>query len=202
MNAMKLIGGAVLVLASALPARADTCWPANGVSLVTDNKAWRMGDVVTVIVLEESAVSSEAGSNLAKSSDTEAKLEAVDIPGARLFPKDAVMPHVKGSAARHFDGKGTYEQKGTMTTRLTAVVTEVLPNGNLVIDGSRVRDSDGEKVVVRISGIVRPQDISSANTVLSTAVAQGKIVFESSGPVARSSRRGFFGKIVDFVWPF
>ena len=89
-----------------------------------------------------------------------------------------------------------------MQTQIAAVVMEVLPNGNLVIEGSRLKKSVDEKVLIRISGIVRPEDISNTNTVLSSAVAQGKIVFESDGPIANSNRWGWFERFVDHIWPF
>ena len=89
-----------------------------------------------------------------------------------------------------------------MSTSLTAVVMDVLPNGNLVIEGSRVLESVDEKVFIRVSGVIRPEDIDAQNTVASTALAQGKIILENRGPIARSSKRGFLNRFIDFIWPF
>jgi len=201
----KFLIAALLVLACAgTKGAADSLWPEGGASLFTDNKAYKVGDIVTVVVDESAELSNSAGSSLSKETDTEAEIETLDWPkgsnASKVFTGDT--PKVKWGSKRTFDGTGDYSLKGSMKTRLTAIVVEVLPNGNLVIEGSRLRESVDEKILVRISGIVRPEDISTDNTVSSTAVAQGKIVFETSGPVARSSRRGFLNRFVDFLWPF
>lgn len=195
---------AVLLAGACVPAFAGSLWPECGGSLFTDNKAYKVGDIVTVVVDESSELSNSAGSSLSKAGETEGQIETLDIPkgagAAKVFTGD--MPKVKWGSKRTFDGTGSYSLKGSMKTHITALVVDVLPNGNLLIEGSHLRQSVGEKIVVRISGIIRPEDISADNTVSSTAVAQGKIVFETSGPIARSSRRGFLNRIVDFLWPF
>ncbi len=184
--------------------RADSLWPEQGTSMFSDNRAYRVGDIVTVIVAEEARVSNSSGSSLSKSTDTQGEIETLDWPkgsgASKVFTGD--KPKVKFGSKRSFDGQGSYQLAGTMETQLTAVVLDVLPNGNLVIEGSRLQQSVDETVIVRISGIVRPEDIRSDNTVPSTALAEGKIVFESHGPVARSSRRGFLNRLVDLIWPF
>ena len=205
MNRPTVFLASVVVLACAsAAASADSIWPCGGVSLIGDNKAYRAGDIVTVIVEEDSKVSNSAGSSLSKSTDMTGELETLNVPrGNNVFPVfKGDTPSVAAKSARSVDGKGTYTLQGSMQTRLTAIVMDVLPNGNLVIEGSRLQQSVNEKVHIRISGIVRPQDIAADNTVLSTSVAEGKIVFETSGPVSRSSQYGFLNRIIDFIWPF
>ena len=206
MNRLKnLLAVFVVLTLSSLPAGAISLWPEHGsVSLFTDNKAHRVGDILTVIVEEEAKVSNSAGSSLSKATQTEGEIETLDWPkgssASKVFTGD--MPKVAFGSTRTFDGEGTYELEDSMETKISAVVLEVLPNGNLVIEGSRVRQSVDEKIVVRISGIVRPEDVRSDNTVLSSVVAQAKFVLEMTGPIARSSKRGFLNRIIDFLWPF
>ena len=205
MNASKQILASVAALAlAALPVCADSIWPKNGGSLFTDNKAYRVGDIVTVVVNEATTLSSSAGSSLSKDSDTEGEIETLDWPkgsnASKVFTGD--KPKVKFGATRSFDGSGSYSLSGSMSTSLTAVVMDVLPNGNLVIEGSRVLESVDEKVFIRVSGVIRPEDIDAQNTVASTALAQGKIILENRGPIAQSSRRGFLNRFIDFIWPF
>lgn len=201
---MRRINPALLGLAAtlllALTARADSLWKEKR-SLFADNKAWTVGDVVTVVVVEEAKLSSSAGTSLSKTTDTAAEISTLQVAGTSVFPANE-PPKVKASSSRGFDGEGSYVLSGSMETRLTALVLEVLPNGNLVVEGSRLRQSVDDEVMVRISGIVRPEDITSENTVLSTSLAEGKIVFDTHGPIASSSRRGICGRIIDFVWPF
>jgi len=192
---------AAISLLAASVARADSCWPEDGASLFTDNKAYEIGDVVTVIVQEESVVSNAVDHSVSKTSDAEAEISTLNFPGTQVFPANET-PKATFNASRTFDGKGSYQLADSMETYLTAVVVDVLPNGNLVIEGSRLRQSVKEKVMIRLSGIVRPVDVRSDNTVPSTAIAQAKIVFESDGPNHRSTQRGWLDRLVDFIWPF
>ena len=205
-----MIACVALASASCLAAReagADSAWSDRSPSLVSDNKAFRPGDIITVIVQEDQAIAHSVANSLSKSTSTNAQIEALNVPhlsSGLVSPvfKGATMPQVQYSSARTLDGKGSYSLQGSMQTQMTAVVMEVLPNGNLVIEGSRLTKSVQEKVTMRISGIVRPEDISNTNTVLSTCLAEGKIVIESSGPIANANKYGWFEKFVDHIWPF
>ncbi len=208
---MKRAGGfwiacVALVCASAA-ARADTTWNERSACLISDDKAFRLGDVVTISVQEDDTVTHSVANSLSKVTSTQGTIDAINIPSlasgnVNALLKGALTPQVQYGSARTLDGKGSYNLQGSMTTQITAVVMEVLPNGNLVIEGSRLKQSVDEKVRIRISGIVRPEDISNANVVLSTAVAEAKIVYESDGPIANSNRWGWFERFVDHIWPF
>ena len=141
MNTSKQILASVAVLTlAALPVCADSIWPKNGGSLFTDNKAYRVGDIVTVVVAESTTLSNSAGSSLSKDSDTEGEIETLDWPkgssASKVFTGD--KPKVKFGATRTFDGAGSYSLSGSMRTSLTAVVMEVLPNGNLMVRPSKM----------------------------------------------------------------
>lgn len=196
---LALIFAAMLLVSAG--ALADSVWPEENGSLFTDNKAYEIGDVVTVIVIEEAIVSNAIDHSVNKQSDAEAEITTLEFPGTQIFPADE-RPRVAFDATRSFSGKGSYQMSDSMETRLTAVVVDVLPNGNLVVEGSRLRQSVEEKVTIRLSGIVRPADVTSDNTVLSTSIAQAKIVFDTAGPNHRSTQRGFLDHLVDFIWPF
>ena len=204
LTARRLSAAAVLTLLAAVSAKADSVWPKSGGCLFTDNKAYRVGDVITIVVNESAALSSSATSALSKESETQGEIETLDWPkgsnASKVFTGDP--PKAKFGASRTFDGSGSYSMAGSMQTNLSAIVLEVLPNGNLVVEGSRLLESVDDKVIIRACGIVRPEDISTSNTVPSTALANGKIIFESMGPIARSNRRGFLNRLVDFIWPF
>jgi flagellar L-ring protein precursor FlgH len=187
--------------------QADSVWSERSPSLVSDNKAFRVGDVVTISVQEDDTVSHSVTDSLSKATSTQGQISALAVPSlvsgnVSSLLKGAITPQVQYSSARTLDGKGSYNLQGSMQSQISAVVMEVLPNGNLVIEGSRMKKSVDEKVLIRISGIVRPEDISNANIVPSSAVAEAKIVFESEGPVANSNRWGWFDRFVDHIWPF
>ena len=208
---MRRVGGfwiaCVALACASVVAQADTIWNERSASLISDNKAFRLGNVVTISVQEDDTVTHSVANSLSKVTSTQGSIDAINLPSlasgnvASVF-KGALTPQVQYGSARTLDGKGSYNLQGSMTTQITAVVMEVLPNGNLVIEGSRLKKSVDEKVLIRISGIVRPEDISNANVVLSSAVAEAKIVYESEGPIANSNRWGWFERFVDHIWPF
>ena len=107
-----------------------------------------------------------------------------------------------GAFSRSFNGSGATSSTDTVTAYMTATVVDVLPNGNLVIRGSRwtkVFDSLQQTV---LEGVVRPEDISRNNTVLSQNVAEAKIFLVGKGPVAQNQRPGWLGRIWDIISPF
>ena len=199
---------ACLVLASASAlGRADSIWSERSIALIADNKAFRLGDIVTISVQEDDTVSQSVADSLSKVTSTQGQINTINIPSltsgnVQSLLKGALTPEVQYGSTRTLAGKGSYNLQGSITTQISAVVMEVLPNGNLVIEGSRMKQSVDNKVLIRISGIVRPEDISNTNVVLSSAVADAKIVYESSGPIANSNRWGWFERFVDHIWPF
>ena len=89
-----------------------------------------------------------------------------------------------------------------MAAYVPAVVTKVLPNGNLVIIGKREIRVNQETQYITLSGIVRPDDIGPTNEVSSTYMADAKIVYSGTGPLADKQRPGWLGRAIDHVWPF
>ncbi len=206
MNARKLMLTSLAALILSAGAMADSTWPENGTSLFADHKAFRIGDVVTILVAETARASNSADTSLSKSTATEAEIETVTLPSPTGSGVTTLLngekPAVKWDSTRTFDGTGSHAVAGSMETQLTAIVVDVLPNGNLVVEGSRLQQSQDDKVLIRISGILRPVDIGPDNRVSSTALAQAKVILENQGPIARSSERGLLNRLVDFIWPF
>ena len=85
---------------------------------------------------------------------------------------------------------------------VSAMVKEILPNGNLLIDASRRVRHDDDLRVVHLTGIVRPIDVAADNTVLSTSIAEARISYEGYGPAARTKRKGWGNRVLDTLWPF
>jgi flagellar L-ring protein precursor FlgH len=196
---------ALLMALAAFSAAGESLWPANGGSLFADNKAFRVGDVVTVIVNENATTSTAQANTLSKTSATDASVDTFVVPSGKtsttkFFSQET--PAVVLDNTRTFDGSGTHTTADSVQTSITATVREVLPNGYLVVEGSRMREIMNEKVEIRISGIVRPIDITTSNTVVSSSLAEARILMTSSGSVARSAKRGWFDRFLDYIWPF
>jgi len=193
-----------LAMLLSVPASGKSLWPENGASLFADNKAYRVGDIVTIEVDEDSSISSSAGQELSRATETDASINTFVIPTGRVsttrFFKNKT-PAIEMDSTRTFTGSGSYTLNDSVQTSISAVVMEVLPNGNLIVEGKRVRQSVDEVLTIHISGIVRPVDITTSNTVPSNSLAQAHITIESSGPVARSNKRGWFNRFIDIIWP-
>ena len=100
------------------------------------------------------------------------------------------------------NGQGKTERQSSFTSYLTARVIQVLPNQNLMIQGPRQMRINNETEVVRLTGIIRPQDIDRTNTVPSTKMAEARVTISGAGVVSDKQRVGWFQRIVDHVWPF
>ncbi|MCS6896884.1 MAG: flagellar basal body L-ring protein FlgH, partial [Nitrospira sp.] len=106
------------------------------------------------------------------------------------------------SANSKFGGKGATSRAGTLTGTISAIVTEVLPNGDLRIEGRREVTVNNEKQLMTISGVVRRVDVDTKNTVLSSAIADAKIEYSGLGVLDDVQHPGWFVRILDWIYPF
>jgi flagellar L-ring protein precursor FlgH len=109
---------------------------------------------------------------------------------------------VGGSSSNSLTGKGTTSRDSELQARITARVVEVLPNGNLNIEGKRRLAVNAEDQYIVISGTVRPEDITSDNVISSQYIADAKIVYTGKGVVDDKMRPGWLTRVVDWAWPF
>lgn len=164
-------------------------------SLFTDIKANKVGDILTVMIYEQSKASQKAESKTSKSSSTEASggpgIGSLDfIP---LFGMDV-------ENSNSFDGKGESIRNGSLSARMSVTVTSVLPNGDLVIEGSRTVGISGDRETLALNGVVRQKDISPDNTIDSYLIADAEIHYSGKGNASTSSRPGFISRF--FTWLF
>ncbi|MCP5022414.1 MAG: flagellar basal body L-ring protein FlgH [bacterium] len=164
--------------------------------------ARRVGDLVTVVISETQDVKNEEKSDLTKDTSLNYSLTNFDVNPTAF----STLPALGGTRADSFAGSANYEKKGRFTARLTAVVVDSLPNGNLVIRGRREIRVDEEVKVIEIGGIIRRLDVASDNTVMSEQVAEARVSYSGSGPLSNSTRRHGFGGwlhgVLDWIWPF
>ncbi|MDR2577518.1 MAG: flagellar basal body L-ring protein FlgH [Chitinispirillales bacterium] len=160
-------------------------------SLFSDHRAMRVDDILTIIIVESAKAGSESRTNTAKASEAEFRAGSLNLISPQQFGT--------GYGAR-YDGKGATSRSGSLTATVTARVIEVLASGNLVIEGSKVVEINQEREIIKISGIVRPQDIQKNNVVLSTSIADAEITYSGNGVVNTAARPGFFTRF--FNWLF
>lgn len=171
-----------------------------------DMRAKHVGDLITIIVSEQTAATKTATTTSGKDSTMSAGI--TNLFGAPLglgtkYPGgSSFSPEVDSIYASHFSGAGTTKRSGTFSATITARVMEVLPNGNLFIQGKKDTKLNKEEQYLVVSGIVRPNDISDLNTVLSASISDAKIEYSGKGVVADVQNAGFLRRILDHAWPF
>jgi flagellar L-ring protein precursor FlgH len=177
------------------------------ISLFEDAKARRVGDIITVVLVEQTTASKKADTNTSKKQDTQ--LDNPTILGAPLsFNMPGGSNRVLNlgtslSGSRSFAGAGDSSQSNLLQGNVTVTVSEVLSNGNLVVRGEkRLTINQGDEYI-RFSGIVRPSDIGPDNTVLSTSVADAKIAYTGKGMLDDSNSSGWLASFFNSKWwPF
>lgn len=166
--------------------------------LFNDFKATRVGDVVTVRIVE----SSKGNKNASTKTEKDSSISAT-ISGLFGIHSDQLSRGTVGAeTSETHDGSGSTSRSSQLSAVITAKVIDVLPNGNLFIDGRREVIVNNETQLLSINGIIRPEDIGSNNTILSTYIADAKITYTGTGVLADKQRVGWFVRVLDYIWPF
>ena len=195
----------------------NSLWQAaNGLSgLFLDTKARNIGDIVTIEIAESSKATNKANTETGRDSSLSAGIDSLfgienwwqdtvlrklgtDMPKVNPFGSASV----KGSMKSDFKGDGTTSRSGDLTAFITCRVTEVLPNGNLRIVGTREILVNHENQVIVLSGVIRPRDINDQNIIASRFIADAKIAYSGSGIIDDRQRPGWLANLLENVWPF
>ena len=187
-------------LAHAAPAQSDDASIDWMTGLTSDRRASRVNDLITVRVIENIESSATADSQLDKASSASAKVPSLfgletKLPGA-VDPTNLASV----SADTAFKGSGTTTRTSMLTATMTTRVSEVLPNGDLVLEGVRELDLNGERQVVVLTGVVRAQDVRRSNQVLSTQVAQLRIQYYGRGLMKDNLKPGWLVRVMNKIF--
>jgi len=188
-----------------MPAAQPVAAPANGSIFQVDQgyaayhegtRARRVGDPLTIVLVERTVASKSAGSKL----DSGGGFSLIPPSTGNLsqfLPSDIAM-----SGKRGFNGAGTADQSNALSGEVSVTVAEVYPNGTMLVQGQkRVTLNRGDEFV-QIKGIIRVADIDANNRVASTRVADAQIAYTGKGDVARASRQGWLSRFFQVISPF
>ena len=166
-----------------------------------------MGDIIT-ITLEESMTAANSGSETTSKQDS----YAFDLPEAlfgpssfigKLFFKDGIKEQrLQGGTTQSFSGTGSAAQANSISGTISVTVVRVFPNGNLQVKGERKLSYNSGTEYIRLAGVIRPEDISSSNTVSSTKVADAQISYTGTGDMNDSVTKGWLSRYFAYVSPF
>lgn len=168
-------------------------WNRSSRNSFMDRTARQEGDLLTILIREISSSSFSAQTSTSKS-DSNSITKALGPLIESLIP--AASTSGSGSSA----GKGATSQTGSFTARMTAVVKQVMPNGNLVIEGTRWVHINKDTQVFTLTGIVRRDDVRSDNTVFSEHIAEAEIKATGSGAISDRQRRGILTRLLDWLF--
>ncbi len=173
-------------------------------SMFADKRARAVGDIITVLVQESASASKENSTKTSKSSSVDAGLDSILYSPnvSKFMTKGGELPGMKFGGSQSFDGGGKINNSETITARIAVRVVDVQPNGNLIIEGRRETFVTGEKQEALLRGIVRSEDISANNTVLSYNVLDASIKFTGKGTISDNTRKGWLHRTWEKVTPF
>ncbi|MBF0102127.1 MAG: flagellar basal body L-ring protein FlgH [Desulfobacterales bacterium] len=199
-------------LFEAMPAEEGSLWTDSGEMLFIDRRARRVGDTVVVDIVENATSSMDATTQTTKKSSVEANItnlmgfmraaEALRRNLNRDENDNYVDKLVKAAYESDFEGTGASKRAGQIKASIGARVINVLPNGNLVIQGKRDLAVNNENQYITVKGIVRPEDIGADNRVQSMYLADASIVYSGKGVISDRQKPGWLSRLFDNFWPF
>jgi len=178
-------------------------WQASSSGLAEDLKARRRGDIVTVVISEQASASKQASTGTSRASTLSAGMP--NLLGLEKTPIKGWMDLanlLNASFSSKFDGSGSTSRQETLSATISTKVTDVLPNGNLMIEGRRNVKVNNEDQIIVLTGTVRSRDVSSDNSISSSLIADARINYSGKGIISDRQKPGWLMNVLDAVWPF
>jgi flagellar L-ring protein FlgH len=183
---------------------ANSLWRNGSRAFFKDQRAHQVGDILTVLVniTDKANIANETQRSRSNKEDS----GVTDFAGAKLLGATAakVMPGriLTADSTASSDGKGSVQRQEALQTNVAAVVTQVLPNGNLVVEGKQEIRVNFEIRELVVAGIVRPEDIQSDNTIDSSKIAQARIAYGGRGQLTDVQQPRYGQQVMDVLLPF
>lgn len=186
--------------------QANSLWTGSQSGFFKDQRAKRIGDIMTVVINIDDKGKLESSSERTRATTETAaipKLLGIETDFSQVLPEN-VDPTalVDGTSDSSYKGDGTIDRKEKVEMKLAATVTQVLPNGNLVIQGNQEVRVNYENRILQLSGIVRPQDVSVDNTVSYEQIAEARIAYGGKGHLSDVQQPRYGTQVYDILMPF
>jgi len=200
------------VRAELTPDMGSVYHPGHGLSLYDDIKAHKIGDLITVVFTEKMDASKEAETNYEKNStanivDPTILSTVADFSLPKWLPiplatTDNLNLETQLNGDREFEGSSDAEQKNELTGQVTVMVSQIYPNGNLYVRGEKWININHGDEFIRVSGIIRSEDIQPDNTIESHRIADARISYSGRGALTNATKPGWLMKIItSSLWP-
>jgi len=205
-SADKALIGTVILMLTATACQAQSLWDnrrPEHAFLFHDTQARRVGDLLTVLVNENTDVTNQDKRSLKKETDAGSNF-SLSHSATGIFGNSAgaLGENFGLDSERDFSGNSAFASERQFSDRITVAVMDVLPNGNLVIGGRRRVAVEGDNRILVISGLVRLVDVRPDNTIQSRYIDQLDISYEGKGVESRFVNQGWLGRVTNRIWPF
>ena len=171
-------------------AAAASLW-VDGTNLVGDKKPGKVGDIVTVLVRENTKTKDKGKTNVTKTNDNSVS------DGTGIF---SFLKAFGFNSKSDMTGDGSTERTHVAQTSITCLVTDMLPNGNLIIEGTRDVTTHEENLELKIVGVIRPEDVDANNNILSDRIANAEIGIKGRGALTRIQKPGLLTQILQTIF--
>jgi len=201
----QFILGAALLSFRIAPAHADSLWHDDtSRPMFADKRAVNVGDILTIMVQENSSANKNNATTTERQSSLSAAITSFFYSPASsgLLTKGGQLPALAYNSDAKHAGNGVINDSESIVAEVAVRVVDVLPNGNLVIEGKRDTSFSGEHQTIILRGVVRSDDVASNNTVLSYNVADATIQIIGKGTVSDTQNKGWFTRLWDKINPF
>ena len=182
----------------------NSLWRNGSRAFFKDQRAMQVGDILTVLVKITDAAKFENETQRSRASKEDSGI--TDFIGSKTIknPATAILPGriLTADGTSSTDNKGSVDRKDALLTNVAAVVTQVLPNGNLVVEGKQEIRVNFEIRELIVAGIVRPEDIQSDNTIDSTKIAEARIAYGGRGQITDVQQPRYGQQVMDIILPF
>ena len=184
---------------------ADSLWKeGHSQSIAADKKAHGVGDILTILIQENNGATRANNTTTSKKASVNAAIASLfyspSVSG--VLTKKGTLPALNYTSDTEFNGGGSINRAETITAQMAVRVVDVLPNGNMVVEGTLRTAFSGEKQDAVVRGTVRPDDIAANNTLFSYNIADATIQFISKGTLTDATRKGWFTRVWDKLSPF
>ena len=165
-------------------------------TLYGDRKAYRVGDVITILLTETTSSQKSTKSSLSKSTE-------VDLINPTILGQQPIDLATSIENDTSFSGKGSTGQSNSLEGSITVTVHQLYPNGLMFVKGEKWLNLTNGSEVIRVSGLLRPEDVSPENTAESTKLADARLTYSGTGDLADTTRQGWLGRFFNSSWwPF
>lgn len=172
-------------------------------SLYEDGRARRVGDIVTINVIEQQAGTQEVTTDATRTNSTSATISALGTRKSLFgIPIGASAPLFEASSASDLQGDAETTRTNNITATLAARVINVLPDGNLQIEAVREITLNNETQYMVVTGLIRARDIAANNTIASTQIANAKIEYYGQGVLSQKNKPGWLTRFLEMISPF